>query len=258
VDHSALFTLSVFICFGLNVGPQSMRFLAFCRHVRGISGLLLVFGFADARALAQTSSSSIDDTQLWTSAQFAFPVRDKIDLVVLGSFRIGRDISHLVYENGGAAVSFKRGEHLAVAASYLFVATQYYPGVHTTENRFSISGTVSVPWKHIVLSDVQVLEERLRERATNRYRNRLQIEWPLRSGDSEYRLFIANEVFYDWSVDAWSRNRLFLGGGKRFSKHWAIDLFFVKQNARFSLPRDVNAVAMTIRAKLDRPLLHLP
>ena len=223
----------------------------------------LLLGLLPARyASAQGSvpvSDPDDDSQLWSTVQFALPLRERIDLILSASLRQGRDFKHPVYETGGSAVRFRLGRYFALSPIYQFVATQYYPGIHTRENRLSINGVFSIPIKRLVVDDVHQFEERFRQpQNSNRYRHRVQVEWPFRFHDADYRLFLWDEVFYDWNYHAWNRNRFSVGGGKRFGSNLGIDLFFMKQNARFSRPRDVNAIGVTFRIQLDRPIHHLP
>lgn len=200
-----------------------------------------------------------DDSQLWTAVQLAVPLKDRVDLIVSGTLRLGRDFSHPVYETGGASVRFGLGRYFALSPIYQFVATQYYPGVHTRENRLSINGVVSVPIKWLVVDSMHQLEQRFREpRNSNRYRTRVQVEWPFRFRDADYRLFSWEEAAYDWSFHAWSRNRIAVGAGKRLSSKLVVDLFFLKQNARFSRPRDISAIGVTFRIQIERPIHHLP
>ncbi len=204
-------------------------------------------------------SAADDDSELWSSIQVAVPIRDQADLLVSGSFRVGRDFSHPVYQNVGAALPFRLGKHVITWPAYQFVATQYYPGVHSTENRLAGGATISFPLKRIVMSHTQVIEQRFRRpQNSSRYRNRVQIEWPFKFRNGEYHLFGADEVFYDTRVHAWNRNRLYLGASHRFGPHWSVDLFFMKQNSKLSLPRDMNAVGITLRLKVNRSLFHMP
>lgn len=234
-------------------------------HIVRLQGLLaFVFAvllparFASAQSTDALSDAE-DDSQLWTAVQFALPLREQADLILSGSFRQGRDFSHPVYEAAGAAVRFRLGRYFALSPIYQFVATQYFPSVHTTENRLSISSAVSVPVKWLVLDNAHQFEQRFREPQNSiRYRSRVQVEWPFRYHDGDYRLFSWDEAYYDWSAHAWSRNRFSVGGGKRLNSNLAIDLFFMKQNARFSRPRDINAIGVTFRIQLDRAVHHLP
>ena len=222
----------------------------------------LILGLLPAKVSSAQNTllvSDPDDSQLWTGVQFALPLRERTQLILSGSFRQGRNFSHPVYETGGASVRFRLGRYLALSPIYQFVATQYYPAVHTRENRLSINGVVSVPIKRLVLDNMHQFEQRFREpQNSNRYRTRVQLEWPFRFHDADYRLFSWEEVYYDWIPHAWSRNRFAVGGGKRLSSNLAIDLYFLKQNASFSRPRDINAIGITFRIQLDRPIHHMP
>ena len=139
-----------------------------------------------------------------------------------------------MYETAGAAVRFRLGRYFALSPIYQFVATQYYPGIHTRENRLSINGVVSVPIKWLVLGGMAISVSRCR------------------------LLFAWDEAYYDRIPPAWSRNRFAAGGGKRLNSKLTIDLYFLKQNARFSRPRNINAIGVTFRIQLDRPIHHLP
>ena len=107
--------------------------------------------------------SDPDDSQLWTAVQLALPLRERTQLILSGSFRLGRNFSHPVYETGGASLRFRLGRYFALSPIYQFVATQYYPGIHTRENRLSINGVVSVPIKRLVLDNMHQFEQRFRE-----------------------------------------------------------------------------------------------
>jgi uncharacterized protein DUF2490 len=237
--------------------PNSLRIL----RVRCVLPYLIL-GLLPAKVSSAQDAlpfSDLDDSQLWTAVQLAVPLRERTQLILSGSLRQGRNFSHPVYETGGASVRFRLGRHFAFSPIYQFVATQYYPAIHTRENRLSINGVVSVPIKRLVLDNMHQFEQRFREpQNSNRYRTRVQLEWPFRFHDADYRLFSWEEVYYDWSPHAWSRNRFAVGGGKRLSSKLAMDLYFLKQNARFSRPRDINAIGITFRIQLDRPIHHMP
>jgi len=237
--------------------PNSLHILSLRYLVASVILGLLPAKFSSAQSTVPVSDP--DDSQLWTSVQFALPLRERTQLILSGSLRQGRNFSHPVYETGGASVRFRLGRYFALSPIYQFVATQYYPGVHTRENRLSINGVVSVPIKWFVLDNMHQFDQRFREPQNSvRYRSRVQLEWPFQFHDADYRLFCWEEAYYDWSPHAWSRNRIAVGGGKRVNSNLAIDLFFLKQNARFSRPRDVNAIGVTFRIQLDRPIHHLP
>ena len=257
------FVVSLFPIFQLNI-VRPMRRWPNRSHILRLRYFLayVILGLLPARfsnAQDTVPVTDPDDSQLWTGVQFAVPLRERTELILAGSFRLGRDFSHPVYETAGAAVRFRLGRYFALSPIYQFVATQYYPGIHTRENRLSINGVVSIPIKRLVLDNMHQFDQRFRElQNSNRYRTRVQVEWPFRFHDADYRLFCWEEAYYDWIPHAWSRNRFAVGGGKRLNSKLTIDLYFLKQNARFSRPRNINAIGVTFRIQLDRPIHHLP
>src|SRR5262245_28980486 len=143
---------------------------------------LLAAKFSAAQDIV--SAPDPDDSQLWSAVQVAVPLKERVDLILSGTLRLGRDFSHPVYEAGGTSVRFALGRYFALSPIYQFVATQYYPGVHTHENRLSINGVVSIPIKRLVVDNMHQLEQRFRETGnSNRYRTRVQVEWPFRVHD---------------------------------------------------------------------------
>lgn len=256
------FVVSLFPIFLLNIARLMRRRYNsshFLRVLSLLAWLILVLLPAKLSSAQTASVSDPDDTQLWASVQVALPLQEQTQLILSGSFRQGRDFSHPVYESGGAAVRFRLGRYFAASPIYQFVATQSYPGIHTRENRLSMNGVVSLPIRRLILDNMHQIERRFREsQNSSRYRTRVQLEWPFRLHDADYRLFAWEEVYYDWIPHAWSRNRFAVGAGKRMDSNLSIDLFYLKQNARFSRPRNINAVGVTLRIQLDRPIHHLP
>jgi hypothetical protein len=63
-------------------------------------------------------------------------------------------------------------------------------------------------------------------------------------------LFIGDEVFYDWSIDRWVRNRFATGGTKVFNKHFTQDIYYLRQNDGVSIPGDLNVIGTILRVKL--------
>jgi hypothetical protein len=121
----------------------------------------LILGLLPAKVSSAQNTvpvSDPDDSQLWTGVQFALPLQERTQLILSGSFRQGRNFSHPVYETAGASLRFRLGRYFALSPIYQFVATQYYQGVHTRENRLSINGVVSVPIKRLVLDNMHQFE----------------------------------------------------------------------------------------------------
>jgi hypothetical protein len=208
--------------------------------------LLLTPGVSAQVSLPQT------DTQIWSDVQLAVPVTKTVDFNILGTLRLGRDVSRPVDERIGAGFTFKFGQYFTVAPNYLHIGTQPFRGRKVWENRLSLPVTVRFNLDKFRLSDRNLFERRLRNSGakSTRYRNRFQVEHPVGPAKLSLSLFVADEVFYDWSVNQWVRNRFTIGGSKVFNKHFTQDLYYLRQNDSFSFPGDLNVVGTTLRFKL--------
>ena len=191
------------------------------------------------------------DNQIWTDVQVAIPVTSHFDFNLLGTLRVGRDVSRPIDERVGAGFTF-RYKNLQVSPHYLHIAMQPFAGRRVWENRLVLPVQVRVNVGDFRISDRNQFERRLRNSGvkTNRYRNRLQVDHPVGAKDWQLSLFVSDEVFYDWSVDRWVRNRFSVGGTKVFNGHFTQDFYYLRQNDGLSVPGDLNVIGTTLRFRL--------
>ena len=203
-------------------------------------------------AFAQTSRPAPEeDTQIWNDLQITLPLHKRVDLIFNGQLRIGRDVSHLVDERAGAAFAFKAGKYVTLSPGYTYIATQPVAGQKGYENRLLFVGTVRFPLGRFTMSDRNQFERRLRDPVNStRYRNRLQIEHPVKIGRFEIQLFVFDEVFNDWSADSWVRNRFALGGSKKVNERFTIDVYYLRQNDGRSRPGDLHVLGTALKVRL--------
>lgn len=192
------------------------------------------------------------DNQFWADVQVAIPVTSHFDFNVLGTLRLGRDISHSVDERIGAGFTFRANKYLQVSPHYLHIGMQPFAGRRIWENRLTVPVQVSFKAGDFQLSDRNQFERRMRNSGakSTRYRNRFMVQHPLGSKDWKLSLFVADEVFYDWSLDRWVRNRFSVGGSKVFNRHFTQDLYYLRQNDGVSVPGDLNVIGTTLRFRL--------
>jgi hypothetical protein len=203
-------------------------------------------GLASAQIIDRT------DNQFWSDVQVAAPVTKNFDFNMLGTLRVGRDFNRPVDERIGVGFTFRFGPHLQITPNYLYIATQPIRNRQLWESRLSLPVTLRFNLEKFRISDRNTFERRIRNPgiSSTRYRNRLQIEHPV--GRSEWGLswFVADEIFYDWSVDRWVRNRFSVGGSKVFNKHFTQDVYYLRQNDGVSIPGDLNVIGTILRVKL--------
>lgn len=197
-------------------------------------------------------AQSETDNQLWTDVQLSVRVTSTVDFNILGALRFGRDISHTIDERIGAGFSFRFGKYVTVAPNYLHIGMQPFAGRRIWENRLTFPITLRFNVDKFRLSDRNQFERRYRNSGakSTRYRNRFQVEHPIGSDNWSLSLFVADEVFYDWSLDRWVRNRFTVGGAKVFNKHFTQDFYYLRQNDGVSIPGDLNVIGTTLRFRL--------
>lgn len=191
-----------------------------------------------------------DDVQNWNEVQFIVPLSPRLELTFTGQLRIGRDLTRPVSERGGASLDLSAGEYLSFSAGYLYVASQPFAGQKDYENRLLFSGTVRLPpLRRFTISNRNLVEVRLRNSRANstRYRNRVQVDRPVEIRGFRLGLFASDEVFYDFSLNRWSRNRFSAGVSRRFSDRYTGDVYYLRQNDGFSRPGDLHIIGTTLR-----------
>lgn len=192
------------------------------------------------------------DTQQWTEVQLAAPVTSAIDFNILGGLRLGRDISHPVDQRVGVGFTFRFGDHAVFAPHYLQILTRPFEDRKGWENRLVLPLTLRFNAGEFRISDRNQIERRYRSNGTTptRYRNRFQVEHPIGSDELKLSLFVSDEVFYDWTVDRWVRNRFSIGVSKVFNNHFTQDFYYLRQNDGVSVPGNLNVIGTTLRFKL--------
>jgi hypothetical protein len=211
--------------------------------------LLLIFCLAGACAAQSRSPAPHADTQSWNDIQFTVPLNKEVDMILLGTLRIGRNVTHPVDERIGVNFKFNAGKYLTLTPGCLYIRMQPVAGRNDRENRLSFAATPRIPFKRFTLTDRNLFERRIRNPQVDatRYRNRLQIDIPLKPQNSEWVLFASDEVFYDWSVNDWVRNRFAVGVKKTFNKKFAVDFYYLRQNDGRSRPGDLNVIGTVFR-----------
>jgi uncharacterized protein DUF2490 len=216
--------------------------------IRFVVLLLLILCSAGLCAAQTPTPLPHSDLQSWNDLQFTVPLNKEVDLILLGTLRIGRNISHPVDERAGVNFKFNVGKYLALQPGYLYIRMQPVAGLNFSEHRLSFAATPRIPFKHFTLTDRNMFERRIRNPQVDstRYRNRLQVEIPIKK-NSTWLPFASDEIFYDWSVDHWVRNRFSVGVKKTFSKKFAVDFYYLRQNDGRSRPGDLNVIGTVFR-----------
>jgi hypothetical protein len=218
--------------------------------VRSISFLLCIL--AASTALGQATPPPETDTQQWNDVQISAPVTKDIDFNLYGTLRIGRDVSRAVDERIGVGFTFRTGKYLSFAVGYLHIGMQPFEGRKVWESRISVAPTLRFQVNKFRFIDRNLFERRYRHPGipSTRYRNRFQVEHPIGRDSIKFSLFASDEVFYDWSVDRWVRNRFAAGVIKVLNSNVTLDVYYMRQNDGVSRPGDLHVIGTAWRVKL--------
>ncbi|HTG94276.1 MAG TPA: DUF2490 domain-containing protein [Pyrinomonadaceae bacterium] len=214
--------------------------------------LSLVFLLTLATPASSQTALDQTDTQQWNDVIFSLPISKQVDFNMFGTLRFGRDISRPVDERFGVGATWRIGQLLSLVPAYLHIETQPFEGRKLHEDRLNIAAILRFEAHRFRFSDRNLVERRFRSPGivSTRYRNRLQVEHPVGPDKIKLSLFASDEVFYDWSVDDWVRNRFAAGIIKPLNKNITLEVYYLRQNDGRSLPGDLHAIGTTWRIKL--------
>ena len=190
------------------------------------------------------------DSQSWNDFQLTIPMTSKIDFMPQLTVRLGDDSAKDV--RWGAGFVFKVNKYLSFNPFYFHREARPPHGKHEDEERITLGATVRFPVGKFNISDRNYLERRWRHPQVNawRYRNRIQIEHPFQIEKKKFTWFVSDEVFYDWSLHVWPRNRAAAGITHPFNKHLTLELYYMRQNDCRTRPGDLNVIWSAWRVKL--------
>ena len=192
------------------------------------------------------------DTQSWNDVLFTVPMTKKVEFGLLGTLRFGDNVTTPVDERAGFGFNYKLHPYITLQE---FVIARDARAPHARkehEFRLTFGAALQKPFGKFTLSDRNWFEHRWREpqRDAWRYRNRVRVEHPFQIDKQKFNWFVSDEVFYDWSLNDWVRNRAAVGANHAFNKHFTLELYYMRQNDGRSRPGDLHIIGTLWRFKL--------
>jgi hypothetical protein len=223
-----------------------MKLLSF-RALSLMAILLYISGLVSAQTRVPKA-----DTQSWNDVQLTIPLSKKVDFLIQGTLRIGGNLSKAVDERWGFGFNYKLNKYVTLSELYFHREARPPNGRHEVEERLTLGATLSKPLGKFTLSDRNFFERRWRQPQVDawRYRNRINLEHPFMIKKTKFTWFVSDEVFYDWALHDWIRNRFAVGARHTFNKHFTGDLYYMRQNDGRSRPGDVNVIGTVMRFRL--------
>ncbi len=213
--------------------------------------ILLMLFIAGLRspAMAQRRDDPQRDSQLWPDVITTIELNEKLNLVLFGTARLGRDDSALINKQLGIGLNRTLSKNLSTAFQYRFIKNEPTPNRLSTEHRLHVDLTPRAPLKFgFQLSDRNRFEWRnINGSVSWRYRNRLQFERPFDIGERRITPYVSGETMYDTRQHNWTRNQLYIGARVPVVKHFTWDGFYMRQWDARTQPGFLNVVGTFIR-----------
>ncbi len=204
------------------------------------------------------------DTQFWNDVTITKPLTkakdkkgkefDRLSIFFNGTLRFGNHLKTDIDERVGFGFDIKVNHFLTLTPSYLYRSNKPNLAVREYESRFRFAATLEKKFGRFSIKDRNLIEYRMRNAHADstRYRNKFTFTVPILKDKKEiFAPFIADEPYYDFSVKHWSRNELTVGITKKFSKNFAVDFYYLRQDNRTGIPKSVNAFGLGFKIKLD-------
>lgn len=210
--------------------------------------VLLAIGLTAAQSIdipSQTSETG-DGSNVYAVATLgaSVPLAERVDLNMSGSYAGGDAVVKVVQ----ADLPIRISKFLTLTPGYFGLFLPPTNGRRDPDHRVRGAATARLSFRGFSFSDRNLFERRFRNsRDSTRYRNQIRVERPLTIRGFAVTPFVSNEVFYDFSVRAWTRNHTALGVRKTFAKRYTGDLFYQHENAQNAANNNLFFVALTIR-----------
>lgn len=219
--------------------------------MKKIFSILTVFLFCAAIIKAQTITDDAD-FQSWNDVQLTVPISKQFDFFTKLTLRFGKNASRL--NDGRHAVGFvwKPFKNLSISPFYWHIDARNSRSDFRTENQLILQASYRFPFKSFGLTHRSTYEYRYRSIGnTWRYRAALTYERDLpKTLIPKAKYFIGDEVFYDPTIEKFSRNRFSVGITKTISKNLSLDIYYMRQNDGYSHPGDLNTIWTAWKIKI--------
>jgi hypothetical protein len=192
------------------------------------------------------------DVQFWNDTQLAVPLGPKVDFVLQTTLRLRSDVTSAVDGRWGVGWVFKPNKYLSFNSFYFHREGKPPNGRRETEERLTLGATVRFPVGKFTVSQRNWFERRWRQPQVDswRYRNAVLIEHPFTIRKKKFTLAMGDEVFYDWSLRDWVRNRVAVGASHAFNKHFTLYLYVMRQNDGRARPGDITILGSQMRFRM--------
>jgi Protein of unknown function (DUF2490) len=187
------------------------------------------------------------DNQLWNELDATRAISADMSATAIVTTRLGNDLPNPSLTAGGLEIDYRMGSWIASGTGYYASVRNAETGTHTAVWLPALALTYQIVVGRFALSDRNRVEQLNGiPGSPTRYRNRASADWHVSSDQRVTDVFIADEVFYDFSRDRWPRNRAQAGFQYHLASHTNLLVFYMRQNNSLGTPDRLNVLGLTL------------
>jgi hypothetical protein len=208
--------------------------------MRVLALLFLLVGVAHA--------APASDFELWSELDLSAQLGERWSLLFPFVARNSAQLSNPQLVGEGAIVSWRWTERVQLNGGYLVVS------LPNTGRGFTVQAPLAAVTFGQRIGRFRLSDRNRAERLIGvprdpfRYRNRFVVDVPIAS--EAWRVFAADEVFYDFTAAAWTQNRFQVGAGRRLSRKTALEVYYLERSLRHAAPGSTHALGLTLEVRL--------
>lgn len=178
-----------------------------------------------------------DDFQSWNTIELSKRLGPQWEVFFLPEIRLRDDAGEFFYHEYRQGVRYKPSKHWHVGLNYLFVRNES-SGKPLEEHTGELDLTPKTTLGPLEVS----LRGRLALRTIQgsageqewQFRVMPKLAYPTRFAGHKFTPYVADDLFYDYTRDAWNQNRVFLGlavpTGKALGAETTVDVYYMVQS----------------------------
>jgi hypothetical protein len=188
------------------------------------------------------------DFEVWSEIDFSAQFGERLSVLFPLVARTSAQLANPQFAAAGALVSWRWMQHVDLTGGYLVVSLPHAgPGFTVQAPLAAVAFSQKIGW-------VRVSDRNRAERLIGvpgdplRYRNRFVLEVPTPA--DAWRIFAADEVFYDFTAAAWTQNRFQVGAARSLTRKTGLEVYYLERSLRHSTPGSTHALGLALEIRL--------
>jgi hypothetical protein len=217
--------------------------------MRRLQAAAILVGCAPAASAAPPSV----DSQVWSELDATHSIAANWFATAILTTRLGNDLPNPTLIAGGLQIDYRCGSWTATGSGYYVSIRNAESGARTAIWLPAAALTYVFDIGSLAFSDRNRLEQlEGLPGAPARYRNRIGADWHIPGQHAVPDIVVADEVFYDFSRDHWTRNRAQVGLQFYPAPNSRLQTYYMRQTNTYGAPDRLNVLGFTLQFDINK------